>query len=98
MDLNPATTSALAALVKLTLDREGREYLQELRQGAPDATALKEYLSTQYGVGDPVAFADVAPYYCDRVMAGIDDWDPCDQESWVDVCQILTELTSSVAG
>jgi hypothetical protein len=94
MNINPA---AIETLVDLTLDRERREQLQELRQGAPDAAAMKALVNSSYPAQTD-DFAATAPYYCDRVMAGIDDWNPGDQDKWIDVCQILTELTSSVAG
>jgi hypothetical protein len=41
--------------------------------------------------------AAVADAYCDQVFAGVETWDdPVDQLRWVQVCQLVTELTSSV--
>jgi hypothetical protein len=61
--------------------------------------AAKRQLIAQYLPSSitPDDVAVVADAYCDQVYAGVDTWgDAVDQLRWVQVCQLVTELTSSV--
>jgi hypothetical protein len=63
--------------------------------GAAAKDALIERYLPQSTRPEDVAL--VADAYCDRVFAGVDSWiNAVDQLRWVQVCQLVTELTSSV--
>jgi hypothetical protein len=80
----------LKQLVLKTLDRLGREQLRAEVDDAHGREEAKERLE------DPDQVVVLAPLYCDRILAGIDSWGPEEQDKWIEVCQIVTELTSSV--
>src|SRR5579871_3644774 len=55
---------------------------------------LRTILPSNVSLEDVAAVADA---YCDQVYAGVGTWDdPVNQLRWVEVCQLVTELTSSV--
>ncbi len=89
---------ALERLVRLTLWREGRARLQAavnaLKYGStPDVEAAKQKVR-EAGI-EPDALRVLGPLFCDRLCAGVDEWDRDDQDDWVEACQIVTEMTAS---
>ena len=95
----------LTELVRLTLDRQGRENLQEkvdeFKYGIEDvAEAAAQAKAAVRNNGeyelDPDDIAILGPYYCDRLYAGVDEWPSEDQDKWIDACEIVTELAASV--
>jgi hypothetical protein len=88
----------LEGLMRLTLHRQGREQLERIvnqskRDG--DIDAAKAAIVDSGGL-DASEVQAVGHFYCDRLLVGVDDWSTYHQEQWVDMCQTVTELCSSI--
>jgi hypothetical protein len=91
--------TVIERLVAMTIDRDKWEDLQTAIREIKDAAGPDQAKAALLGLPEPIdpdAVLKVANEYCDRLFAGIDQWPPVDQERWVNVCQMVTELTSSV--
>jgi hypothetical protein len=86
-------------LVGLTVDpnqwQDFKTQIGSLKDDQGPAKA-KELLLDLPGIPDPDSVLKVVDEYCDRLFAGVDGWDEADRLRWVQVCQMVTELTSSV--
>ena len=104
LNLNdPKVKKVVGHLVEITLDPDKWEEfrttvneIKDARNTKSEAEAkAKAKLSKTYGLDSDVVL-EIASGYCDRFSAGVDNWlDALDRERWINVCQIVTELTSS---
>jgi hypothetical protein len=104
LDLNdPRVKKVVGHLVEITLDPDKWEAFRTTVNEIKDASNTKSEaeakakaeLSNTYGLDSDVVL-EIASGYCDRFSAGVDNWpDALDRERWINVCQIVTELTSS---
>ena len=99
--LSQKQKDAIDHLVKMTLSREDRHQLQQeigplkrLFGEKGIETAKLRLEQPPYKVENQTVLA-LANDYCDRLYAGVDNWTPADRDEWIEVCQFVTELTSS---
>ena len=100
---NGAREKAISHLVEMTISREGREKLGRIvntlkaQRGSAGRQAAKQMVQQEFGIS-PEDVLEIADEFCDRLYAGIDDdsvWTSEERDDWIEVCQIVTELTSS---
>jgi hypothetical protein len=99
--INEKQEKVINHLVKMTLSREDRHQLQQeigplkrLFAEKGIETAKLRLERPPYNVDNATVLA-LANDYCDRLYAGVDTWTPADRDEWIEVCQFVTELTSS---